>query len=54
MGDKRTQLPLGSHMCWAVSLGIGKALSLSSIKSSSDEDELTVVGEEGMEEERIT
>ena len=35
-------------MCWAVSLGIGKAPLSGSVKSSSESVEFTVVGEEGV------
>ena len=35
-------------MCWAVSLGIGKALLSGSVKSSSESVEFTAVGEEGV------
>ena len=38
-------------MCWAVSLGIGKAPLSGSVKSSSESVEFTVVGEEGVIEE---
>ena len=48
MGEERTQVPLESQMCWVVSLGTGKALSSLSIELSSDMDEFTVVGEEGV------
>ena len=37
-------------MCWAVSLGIGKALLSRLVKSSSESVEFTVVGEEGVVE----
>ena len=37
-------------MCWAVSLGIGKAPLSGSVKSSSKSVEFTVVGEEGVVE----
>ena len=37
-------------MCWAVSLGIGKASLSGSVKSSSESVELTAVGEEGVVE----
>ena len=35
-------------MCWAVSLGTGKALSSSLVRLSSDVEEFTAVGEEGV------
>ena len=35
-------------MCWAVSLGIGKAPLSGSVKSSSELVEFTAVGEEGV------
>ena len=38
-------------MCWAVSLGIGKAPLSGSVKSSSKSVEFTVVGEEGVVKE---
>ena len=38
-------MPLGSRMCWTVSLGTGKALSSLSVRSPSDVEEFTVVGE---------
>ena len=37
-------------MCWAVSLGTGKAPLSGSVKSSSESVELTAVGEEGVVE----
>ena len=37
-------------MCWAVSLGIGKAPLSGSVKSSSESVEFTAVGEEGVVE----
>ena len=37
-------------MCWAVSLGTGKALLSGLVKSSSESVELTAVGEEGVVE----
>ena len=46
MGEERTQVPLGSQMWKAESLG--KALSSSSVESSSNIEELTAVGEEGV------
>ena len=48
MGEERTRVSLGSWMCKAESLGMGKALSSSSVESSSDIEELTAVGEEGV------
>ena len=38
-------------MCWAVSLGIGKAPLSGLVKSSSESVEFTAVGEEGVIEE---
>ena len=38
-------------MCWAVSLGIGKALLSRSVRSSSESVEFTAVGEEGVVKE---
>ena len=35
-------------MCWAISLGTGKALLSGSVKLSSELVELTAVGEEGV------
>ena len=35
-------------MCWAISLGTGKALLSGSVKLSSESVELTAVGEEGV------
>ena len=46
MGEERTQVPLGSQMCKVESLGMGKALSSSSVELSSDVEELTAAGEE--------
>ena len=40
--------PSGRRMCWAVSLGTGKALLSGSVKSSSESEELTAVEEEGV------
>ena len=37
-------------MCWATSLGTGKALSSLSVRSSSSVEEFTAVGEEGVVE----
>ena len=37
-------------MCWAISLGMGKAPLSGSVKSSSESVELTAVGEEGVVE----
>ena len=48
MGEERTRVPLGSQMCWAVSLGTGKVLFSSLVESSSDVEEFTVVEEEGV------
>ena len=45
------RVPLGRRMCWAVSLGTGKAPLSRSVKSSSESVELTAVGEEGVVEE---
>ena len=42
--------PSGRRMCWAVSLGIGKAPLSGSVKSSSESVELTAVGDEGVVE----
>ena len=39
-------------MCWATSLGTGKALSSSSVRSLSSVEEFTAVGEEGVVEGR--
>ena len=50
MGEERTQVPLESQMCKAESLGIGKVLSSSSVELSSDVEELTPMGEEGVVE----
>ena len=41
-------MPSGRQICWAVSLGIGKALLLGSVKSSSESVEFTAVGVEGV------
>ena len=46
MGEERTRVPLGSQMCKAASLGMGKALSSSSVESFCEIEELTAVGEE--------
>ena len=43
-------MPSGRQICWAVSLGIGKALLSGSVKSSSKSVEFTVVGDEGVVE----
>ena len=43
-------MPLGRRICWAVSLGIGKAPLSGSVKSSSESVEFTVVGDEGVVE----
>ena len=43
-------MPLESQMCRVVSLGTGNALSSSSVESSSDVEEFTAVGEEGVVE----
>ena len=40
--------PSGRRMCWAVSLGIGKAPLSGSVRLSSESVELTVVGDEGV------
>ena len=37
-------------MCWAVSLGIGKAPLSGLVESSSESVELTAVGDEGVDE----
>ena len=42
------RMPSGRQICWAVSLGTGKALLSGSVKSSSESVELTAVGEEGV------
>ena len=42
------RVPSGRRMCWAVSLGTGKAPLSGSVKSSSESVELTAVGEEGV------
>ena len=44
------RVPSGRRMCWAVSLGIGKAPLSGSVKSSSESVEFTAVGEEGVVE----
>ena len=44
------RVPSGRWMCWAISLGIGKALLSGSVKLSSKSVELTAVGEEGVVE----
>ena len=44
------RVPSGRRMCWAVSLGTGKAPLSGSVKSSSKSVELTAVGEEGVVE----
>ena len=44
------RVPSGSRMCWAMSLGTGKALLSGSVKLSSESVELTAVGEEGVVE----
>ena len=41
-------MPSGRRMCWAVSLGTGKAPLSGSVKSSSESAEFTAVGEEGV------
>ena len=48
MGEDSTHMLSGSQICWAVSLGTGNAPSLLSVRSSSDVEEFTVVGEEGV------
>ena len=50
MGEESTRVPLGRQICWAVSLGIGKAPLSGSVKSSSESVEFTVVGDEGVVE----
>ena len=42
------RVPSGSRICWAVSLGIGKAPLSGLVKSSSESVEFTAVGEEGV------
>ena len=42
-------MPSGRRICWAVSLGIGKAPLSGSVKSSSESVELTAVGDEGVD-----
>ena len=45
------RVPSGRRMCWAISLGTGKAPLSGSVKSSSESSvELTAVGEEGVVE----
>ena len=39
-------MPSGRRMCWAISLGTGKAPLSGSVKSSSESVELTAVGED--------
>ena len=43
-------MPSGRWMCWAVSLGTGKAPLSGLVKSSSESVEFTAVGEEGVVE----
>ena len=50
MGEESICVPSGRRMCWAVSLGTGKAPLSGSVKSSSESVELTAVGEEGVVE----
>ena len=50
MGEESTRVPSGRQICWAVSLGTGKALLSGSVKSSSESVELMAVGEEGVVE----
>ena len=50
MGEESIRVPSGRQMCWAVSLGIGKAPLSGSVKSSSESVELTAVGGEGVVE----
>ena len=50
MGEESTRVPSGRRICWAVSLGIGKAPLSGSVKSSSESVELTAVGEDGVVE----
>ena len=42
------RVPSGRRVCWAISLGKGKALLSGSVKLSSESVELTAVGEEGV------
>ena len=44
------RVPSGRRMCWAVSLGTGKAPLSGSVRSSSESVEFTAVGEEGVVE----
>ena len=44
------RVPSGRQICWAISLGTGKAPLSGSVKSSSESVELTAVGEEGVVE----
>ena len=48
MGEESTRVPSGRQICWAASLGIGKAPLSGSVKSSSELVEFTAVGEEGV------
>ena len=41
-------VPSGRRMCWAISLGTGKAPLSGSVESSSESVELTAVGEDGV------
>ena len=45
------RVPSGRQMCWAVSLGTGKAPLSGSVRLSSESVELTAVGEDGVVEE---
>ena len=42
------RVPSGRQICWAVSWGIGKAPLSGSVRSSSESEEFTVVGDEGV------
>ena len=44
------RVPSGRRMCWAISLGTGKAPLSGSVKSLSELVELMAVGEEGVVE----
>ena len=50
MGEESTRVLSGRQICWAASLGTGKAPLSGSVKSSSESVEFTVVGVEGVVE----
>ena len=51
MGEESTRVPSGRQICWAASLGIGKAPLSGLVKLSSESVEFTAVGEEGVVKE---